>query len=115
MPSTSLLTSLTGPSPTSEKTTAYFVTEILSIQVSYRLILQSTCTSCYCQEYIVKLSAISAILLYLVGAWYRFIGPGGNVIPEECPAAERCSTDAPVFIHGTHPTGLNYLLVVLDN
>ena len=39
--------------------------------------------------------------------WYRFMGNGGNVIPEKCPAKERCRTHATAWINDTHPADFN--------
>uniref|UniRef100_A0A4X2JR74 ZP domain-containing protein n=2 Tax=Vombatus ursinus TaxID=29139 RepID=A0A4X2JR74_VOMUR len=36
--------------------------------------------------------------------WYRFSGPGGVRIPEKCVSVNRCGTDAPVWLNGTHPS-----------
>ncbi|XP_072454079.1 pancreatic secretory granule membrane major glycoprotein GP2-like [Notamacropus eugenii] len=36
--------------------------------------------------------------------WYRFSGPGGVRIPEECVPNHRCGTDAPMWLNGTHPS-----------
>ncbi|XP_036597009.1 pancreatic secretory granule membrane major glycoprotein GP2 [Trichosurus vulpecula] len=36
--------------------------------------------------------------------WYRFSGPGGVRIPEKCVSTNRCGTDAPMWLNGTHPS-----------
>ncbi|XP_068952074.1 pancreatic secretory granule membrane major glycoprotein GP2 [Petaurus breviceps papuanus] len=36
--------------------------------------------------------------------WYRFSGPGGVRMPEKCVPVNRCGTDAPLWLNGTHPS-----------
>nr|XP_020821077.1 pancreatic secretory granule membrane major glycoprotein GP2 [Phascolarctos cinereus] len=36
--------------------------------------------------------------------WYRFSGSGGVRIPEVCVPVNRCGTDAPLWLNGTHPS-----------
>lgn len=36
--------------------------------------------------------------------WYRFIGRGGERMPETCPPAGRCNTQASMWLNGLHPT-----------
>ncbi|XP_044516255.1 pancreatic secretory granule membrane major glycoprotein GP2-like isoform X1 [Gracilinanus agilis] len=36
--------------------------------------------------------------------WYRFTGPGGVRIPEKCVPVNRCGTDSPLWLNGTHPS-----------
>ncbi|XP_063788826.1 hemicentin-1-like [Pseudophryne corroboree] len=36
--------------------------------------------------------------------WYRFTGRGGIRIPEGCVPKEKCSTGAPMWINGSHPS-----------
>ncbi|XP_062999544.1 uromodulin [Elgaria multicarinata webbii] len=36
--------------------------------------------------------------------WYRFIGSGGERMPESCVPINRCNTHAPMWLNGTHPT-----------
>ncbi|XP_074057436.1 pancreatic secretory granule membrane major glycoprotein GP2 [Macrotis lagotis] len=36
--------------------------------------------------------------------WYRFSGPGGVQMPEKCVPVNRCGTDAPMWLNGTHPS-----------
>ncbi|XP_031749699.1 uromodulin-like [Xenopus tropicalis] len=36
--------------------------------------------------------------------WYRFIGSGGIRMPESCVPVNRCSTHAPMWLNGPHPT-----------
>ncbi|XP_043831834.1 pancreatic secretory granule membrane major glycoprotein GP2 isoform X2 [Dromiciops gliroides] len=35
--------------------------------------------------------------------WYRFSGPGGVRLPEKCVPVNRCGTDAPLWLNGSHP------------
>ncbi|KAM9305531.1 uromodulin-like [Gastrophryne carolinensis] len=39
--------------------------------------------------------------------WLRFIGSGGVRIPETCVDDQRCSTGAPMWLNGTHPSPEN--------
>ncbi|XP_040211651.1 uromodulin-like [Rana temporaria] len=39
---------------------------------------------------------------YMSG-WYRFTGSGGVRLPENCVPENRCGTQAPVWMNGTHP------------
>ncbi|KYO30600.1 uromodulin [Alligator mississippiensis] len=36
--------------------------------------------------------------------WYRFIGRGGERMPEACVPTHRCNTDAPMWLYGSHPS-----------
>ncbi|XP_066433589.1 uromodulin-like isoform X2 [Eleutherodactylus coqui] len=36
--------------------------------------------------------------------WYRFIGAGGIRMPEKCVTGQNCSTEAPIWINGSHPS-----------
>ncbi|KAH0631907.1 hypothetical protein JD844_019808, partial [Phrynosoma platyrhinos] len=36
--------------------------------------------------------------------WYRFIGRGGMRMPEACVPVQRCNSDAPMWLNGSHPT-----------
>ncbi|XP_072347394.1 uncharacterized protein [Scyliorhinus torazame] len=40
----------------------------------------------------------------LVTGWYRFNGPGGSTIPEAVVPVNHCSTHAPGWLRGRHPT-----------
>ncbi|XP_054828054.1 uromodulin-like [Eublepharis macularius] len=35
--------------------------------------------------------------------WYRFVGLGGERMPESCVPIYRCNTDAPMWLNGSHP------------
>ncbi|XP_015270812.1 PREDICTED: uromodulin-like [Gekko japonicus] len=35
--------------------------------------------------------------------WYRFVGQGGERMPEACVPVHRCNTDAPMWLNGLHP------------
>ncbi|XP_060117337.1 uromodulin-like [Heteronotia binoei] len=35
--------------------------------------------------------------------WYRFVGQGGERMPEDCVPMYRCRTDAPLWLNGSHP------------
>ncbi|XP_077774648.1 uromodulin isoform X1 [Podarcis muralis] len=36
--------------------------------------------------------------------WYRFVGSGGERMPESCVPINRCNTAAPMWLNGLHPT-----------
>lgn len=36
--------------------------------------------------------------------WYRFTGSAGTSMPESCPAELHCTTHAPGWLNGIHPT-----------
>lgn len=36
--------------------------------------------------------------------WYRFIGSSGIRMPETCVTGQNCSTEAPIWISGSHPS-----------
>ncbi|XP_072347372.1 pancreatic secretory granule membrane major glycoprotein GP2-like [Scyliorhinus torazame] len=40
----------------------------------------------------------------LLTGWYRFNGPGGSTIPEAVVPVKHCSTNAPGWLRGSHPT-----------
>ncbi|XP_072346455.1 uromodulin-like [Scyliorhinus torazame] len=40
----------------------------------------------------------------LVAGWSRFNSPGGSIIPETVVAINHCSTNAPGWLNGSHPT-----------
>ncbi|XP_072347395.1 oncoprotein-induced transcript 3 protein-like isoform X1 [Scyliorhinus torazame] len=40
----------------------------------------------------------------LLTGWYRFNGPGGSTIPDQLVQVNHCSTDAPGWLNGSHPT-----------
>ncbi|XP_048342926.1 uromodulin-like isoform X2 [Sphaerodactylus townsendi] len=35
--------------------------------------------------------------------WYRFVGQGGERMPEACVPIYKCNTDAPLWLDGSHP------------
>nr|XP_056707612.1 uromodulin-like [Euleptes europaea] len=35
--------------------------------------------------------------------WYRFVGQGGERMPEACVPMNRCNTNAPMWLDGSHP------------
>ncbi|XP_077175125.1 uromodulin-like [Paroedura picta] len=35
--------------------------------------------------------------------WYRFVGQGGERMPEACVPMYKCNTDAPMWLNGLHP------------
>ncbi|KAG9466130.1 hypothetical protein GDO78_017170 [Eleutherodactylus coqui] len=42
--------------------------------------------------------------------WYRFIGAGGIRMPEKCVTGQNCSTEAPIWINGSHPSPGNGII-----
>lgn len=40
----------------------------------------------------------------IVTKWYRFTGSAGTSMPESCPAEFQCTTHAPGWLNGIHPT-----------
>uniref|UniRef100_A0A8D0GEM8 Uromodulin n=1 Tax=Sphenodon punctatus TaxID=8508 RepID=A0A8D0GEM8_SPHPU len=36
--------------------------------------------------------------------WYRFVGSGGERMPETCVPINRCNTHAPIWLDGSHPS-----------
>ncbi|CAH3116237.1 unnamed protein product, partial [Porites lobata] len=40
----------------------------------------------------------------IVTQWYRFTGSAGTSMPESCPAEFQCTTHAPGWLNGIHPT-----------
>ncbi|PIN99448.1 hypothetical protein AB205_0015560, partial [Aquarana catesbeiana] len=40
---------------------------------------------------------------YSMNGWYQFVGSGGVHIPEYCVPEQRCNTNIPVWMNGTHP------------
>ncbi|XP_078382715.1 uromodulin-like [Oculina patagonica] len=40
----------------------------------------------------------------LVAGWYRFQGAAGTKMPTSCPPEESCSSNAPSWLSGEHPT-----------
>ncbi|XP_040211682.1 uromodulin-like [Rana temporaria] len=40
---------------------------------------------------------------YNKNGWYQFVGSGGVRIPESCVPINRCNTNYPVWMNGTHP------------
>ena len=41
---------------------------------------------------------------FLTPGWYRFQGAAGDRMPDKCVPMYRCSTYAPGWFNGTHPT-----------
>uniref|UniRef100_A0A8C6R550 ZP domain-containing protein n=1 Tax=Nannospalax galili TaxID=1026970 RepID=A0A8C6R550_NANGA len=64
-----------------------------------------------CQNYILlddptrstQNTAIGTECDYNLDGWYRFVGEGGERIPETCVAVQRCHTSAPMWLNGSHP------------
>ncbi|XP_073481157.1 uromodulin-like isoform X1 [Aquarana catesbeiana] len=40
---------------------------------------------------------------YDKSGWYRFVGAGGDKMPEYCVSGNRCGTMAPMWLQGSHP------------
>lgn len=43
--------------------------------------------------------------------WYRFSGGAGSQMPESCVPTNRCSTHAPGWLNGTHPSKMGSTVI----